>query len=352
MARTDGNTAISHDSGVQSSSRIPHLVIALLVSLGFLYLAFRNVKLDELGAALQRIDLSWLLVAIVVSLLIMVFRAWRWQLELRPLEHVPFGRLWVIISVAYMAINLLPVRIGEIVRPWLLSRRSGVSFSSVVGNVVLEKTMDSLIIVFYILLGLITVENLPVWVRRGAMVPAVAAAILVSLVILFWWRGEAFVDRWLLHRLPQDFGGKLKKVLASMADGMKIIPNPLLLFSVLLVSLTMWFLPILSSYIMIRAFDFQVPFGAALVVFIFIGFGTALPNLPGMIGPYQYACQLALGLFGVSEVDALAYGLVLNAVQFLTLVAQGLLALPIAGVSLAEIRQAREENALQGSAAG
>jgi uncharacterized protein (TIRG00374 family) len=212
--------------------------------------------------------------------------------------------------------------------------------------------MDSLIIVFYILLGLLTVENLPLWVRRGAMVPAVAATVLVSLVILFWWRGEAFVDRWLLHRLPQGFGGKLKKVLASMADGMKVIPNPMLLLSVFLVSLTLWFLPIISSYIMIRAFDFPVPFGAALVVFIFIGFGTALPNLPGMIGPYQYACQLALGLFGVSEVDALAYGLVLNAVQFLTLVAQGLIALPIAGVSLAEIRRARENTAMEGTVAG
>ena len=342
-------TTTSHVNDTAAPRRLSHLVIALLVSGGFLYLAFRNVKLDELSTALQRIHSSWLLAAIVVSLLIMVFRAWRWQLELRPLERVPFGRLWVIISVAYMAINLLPVRIGEIVRPWLLSRRSGVSFSSVVGNVVLEKTMDSVIIVFYILLGLLTVENLPVWVRRGAMVPAIAAAVLVSLVILFWWRGEAFVDRWLLHRLPQGFGDKLKKVLAAMTDGMRVIPNPMLLLSVFLVSLSLWFLPILSSYIMIRAFDFSVPFGAALVVFIFIGFGTALPNLPGMIGPYQYACQLALGLFGVSEVDALAYGLVLNAVQFLSLVTQGLIALPIAGVSLAEIRHAHEDTALAGT---
>ena len=155
MAGTDDNPTASHANDTVATRRLPHLVIALLVSAGFLYLAFRNVKLDELGAALQRINISWLLVAIVVSLLIMVFRAWRWQLELRPLEHVPFGRLWVIISVAYMAINLLPVRIGEIVRPWLLSRKSGVSFSSVVGNVVLEKTMDSVIIVFYILLGLV-----------------------------------------------------------------------------------------------------------------------------------------------------------------------------------------------------
>lgn len=334
----------------QTTSRWRHLVISLIVSLGFLYLAFRNVKFDELGAALGKLNTSWLLVAIGVSLLIMVFRAWRWQLELRPLEHVPFGRLWVIISVAYMAINLLPIRLGEIVRPWLLSRRSTVSFSNVVGNVVFEKTMDSVIIVFYILLGLVTVENLPLWVRRGALVPATAAAILVSLVLLFWWRGEAFVDRWVLHLLPERFRANIKKVLASITDGMRVIPNPGLLLAVFLVSLSLWFLPILSSYIMIRAFDFPVPFGAALVVFIFIGFGTALPNLPGMIGPYQYACQLALGLFGVSEVNALAYGLVLNAVQFLTLIVQGLIALPAAGVSFADIRRAREGVSVPGTA--
>ena len=334
----------------QTTLRWRHLVISLIVSLGFLYLAFRNVKFDELGAALGKLNTSWLLVAIGVSLLIMVFRAWRWQLELRPLEHVPFGRLWVIISVAYMAINLLPIRLGEIVRPWLLSRRSTVSFSNVVGNVVFEKTMDSVIIVFYILLGLVTVENLPLWVRRGALVPATAAAILVSLVLLFWWRGEAFVDRWVLHLLPERFRANIKKVLASITDGMRVIPNPGLLLAVFLVSLSLWFLPILSSYIMIRAFDFPVPFGAALVVFIFIGFGTALPNLPGMIGPYQYACQLALGLFGVSEVNALAYGLVLNAVQFLTLIVQGLIALPAAGVSFADIRRAREGVSVPGTA--
>jgi uncharacterized protein (TIRG00374 family) len=333
------------------SRRWRHLTLSLLISGGFLYLAFRNVQLDELGAALRRVDGSWLLVAVLVSLLIMVFRAWRWQLELRPLEHVPIGRLWIVSAVAYMAINLLPIRIGEIVRPWLLSRRSNVSFSNIVGNIVLEKTLDSVVIVFYILVGLLMVENLPLWVRRGAIFPAVAAAILVSLVLLFWWRGEEFVDRWVLHLLPQRFQGNLKKVLASVADGMRIIPNPGLLLAVFLVSLCLWFLPILSSYIMTLAFDLRVPFSAALVVFIFVGFGTALPNLPGMVGPYQYACQLALGLFGVSDVEGLAYGLVLNAVQFLTLVAQGLCALPIAGVSFADIRQAREGVALQESAA-
>jgi glycosyltransferase 2 family protein len=317
-----------------------NVAVSLVVSGGFLYLAFRNVPLAELGAALDRVRLGWLVLATALSLLLMVFRTWRWQLELQPLEHVPFGRLWVVTTVAYLAINLMPARLGEVVRPWLLSRRSSVTFSNVVGNLVVEKTMDSVVILFYVLVGLLTVQNLPHWVRAGAVFPAAGAATLVVLVGLLWWRGEAFVDRWLLCRLPERFGGGLKRGLGAIVAGMQVLPNPALLLAVFVVSLALWFLPIVSSYVMIRAFAFALPFSAAVVVFIFIGFGTALPNVPGMIGAYQYACVLALGLFGVDKVDALAYGLVLNGVQFLTIVAQGLIALPLAGVRWSDLRQA------------
>lgn len=316
------------------------VAISLIVSAFFLYLAFRNVQLDELGAALGRIHPGWLLVAVVISFAIMVLRAFRWQLELRPLERIPFGRLWVVTAVAYLAINLLPARIGEVVRPWLLSRRSSVSFSNVVGNLVVEKTMDAVVTLLYILVGLVTIDNLPDWVRTGARFPAAGAAVLVTLVLLLYWRGEAFVDRRVLRFLPERFGAGLKRVISAIVAGMRVLPNPRLLFAVFVASLVLWFLPILSSYVMIRAFAFDLPFSAAVVVFIFIGFGTAIPNVPGMLGPYQYACILALGLFGVSQVDALAYGLVLNAVQFLTLVLQGLIAMPLAGVSMADLRQA------------
>jgi glycosyltransferase 2 family protein len=325
------------------------VALSLVVSAVFLYLAFRNVPLADLGTALRRLHPGWLLVTIVISLLIMVLRTWRWQIELRPLEHVPFGRLWVVTAVAYMAINLIPARLGEVVRPWLLSRRSAVSFSNVVGNLVVEKTMDAVVTLLYILAGLVTIQNLPDWVRTGARFPAVGAAVLVVLVLLLYWRGEAFVDRTVLRFLPERFGNGVKRVTGAIVAGMRVLPNPRLVLAVFLVSVVLWFLPILSSYVMMRAFEFELPFGAAVVVFIFIGFGTALPNVPGMLGPYQYACILALGLFGVPKGDALAYGLVLNAVQFLSIVSQGLVAWPLAGISLADLRQATAAKENDGS---
>jgi len=324
-----------------------NIVLSLVVAGLFLYLAFRNVPLADLGAALQRFDLRWLLPAVLISLTLQVFRSWRWQLELRPLEHIGLGRLWVVTSVAYMAINLLPVRLGEVVRPWLLSRRSRVSFSNVVGNLVIEKTMDSIVIVFYILVGLLTTTNLPAWVRRGALVPAVAATVLAGLVLLLWWKGEPFVDRWIVHYLPERVGARLSRVTRAIIDGMRVLPDGRLLATVFVVSVALWFLPILSSYVIINAFAFQVPFSAALIVFIFIGFGTALPNAPGMIGTFQYACVLALGLFGVDQTAALAYGLVLNALQVLSIVAQGLVAWPLAGIGLADLSRVRRELAVE-----
>jgi glycosyltransferase 2 family protein len=318
-----------------------NVALGTAVSGGCLYLAFRGIDLGKLEAALLQVHPRWLALAIGVSLLIMVFRTWRWQLELRPLAHIPFGRLWVVTAVAYFFINALPARLGEVVRPWLLSRRSAVSFSNVVGNLVIEKTMDSVVTLLYTLAGLAMVSSLPIWVRRGALVPAVLAAVLVTLVVLLYWRGESFVDRWVLHLLPERIAANVKRVLGAIVEGMKVLPNPQLLLAVFLVSMALWFLPILSSYIMIRAFEFHLPFSAAVVVFIFIGFGTALPGAPGMIGVYQYACQLALGLFGVAKEDALAYGLVLNAIQFLTIILQGGVALPLAGVRVSDIREAR-----------
>ena len=320
-----------------------NLFLSLVVAGGCLYLAFRNVPLGELGAAIERFDFRWLVPAFAISLTLQVFRAWRWRLELLPLERIGLGRLWVVTSVAYMAINLLPVRLGEFVRPWLLSRRSRVSFSNVVGNLVIEKTMDAVVILFYILVGLLTTTDLPPWVRRGAIFPAVGAVVLAVLVGLLWWKGEPFVDRWIVRFLPERFGAGLKRLLGALLDGMLILPNRRLLAAVFVVSVTLWFLPILSSYVIIRAFDFHVPFNAALIVFIFIGFGTALPNAPGMVGTYQYACVLALALFGVDQTAALAYGLVLNAIQLTSLVAQGLIALPLAGIDWADLRHARRE---------
>lgn len=314
--------------------------ISFVIGGVFLVLAFRNVPLRELGQALARFHWTWLLPAVAVSVLLMLMRTWRWQLELLPLQRLPFGRLWAVTAVAYSAINLLPARLGEVVRPWLLAQVTSVRMSQAIGSLVVEKLMDSFSILAYILLGLVITAELPPWIRQGAVVPAIFTAGFAAVVAITYARGEQFFARAVQPVLPHRLAEASLRIVRAVLDGMRVLPDGRLLGTVFLASLLLWFLPILSSWVVIQGFGFAVPFSAALVVFIFIGFGTALPNAPGMIGTFQYACVLALGLFGVPEADALAFGFLLNALQLLTIVAQGMVGSFVLGVSIQELRRA------------
>jgi uncharacterized protein (TIRG00374 family) len=311
--------------------------IGAVVAVVCLYFAARDVPFSDLEDALRRLDVWWLAPAVGIGLLIQLLRAWRWQVELRPLARIDLASLWVMVSVAYMLINLLPLRVGEFVRPWLCARRSHVPMASVVGNLMLEKAMDSVVISLLFVLTLMTTPSLPAWVQGGVLVPVAAALALAVLVSLFLGRrGEVF-ERLALTFLPASSVRRLSGLAAAVADGLRVVPQPSSLATVFALSAALWLLPVLSSYVMIRAFAFDLPFQAALCVFVFISFGTALPQAPGMIGTYQYACVLALGLFGVPKSEALAYGLVLNAVQLGTLVVQGVIALSFVDVSLQDL---------------
>jgi len=222
------------------------------------------------------------------------------------------------------------------VRPVLMSMKSGLSISSIVGNWVFEKMMDTAAIVFFIHLTLV-VTDLPPWAHKASAASLTAFLLLLCLVTGFWLKGESFYNATLARLLPEKAREKTLEVLQSAREGLQILPDKALVAAVFLVTLFLWFLPILSSYVLIRGFGFEVPFSAALVVFVAISVGTALPSPPGMFGVIQIASVVALGLFDIPQAEALAFGIVLNAVQFFTLVAQGLVALPFTGVDLGEV---------------
>jgi len=315
------------------------LALSGLLAAFCLWLAARQVDMSELVTAIERFDARYLVPLVLISLLIQVFRALRWKIELRPLADLPFVLVWEVIAVAYMMINVLPFRLGEPVRPVLLSWKSGLEVAAIVGNWVFEKMMDTAALVLFIHIALV-VNDLPDWAHKASTGSLAAFATLAFIVVGFWLRGEAFFDATLGRVLPERPRAGMLRILASARTGLQILPDRRLVALVFLVTLALWFLPILSSYVMMVGFGFDLPFGAALVVFVAIGVGTALPPPPGMVGIFQIAAVVALGLFGVPKAEALAYGILLNAVQFLTLVAQGLVALPLVGVGVGAMTRA------------
>ena len=281
------------------------VVLSLVVSVGFLYLALRGVDLHALGAAISAVDLPWVGVAVVVSFLIMIFRAWRWQLELRPLAHVPFGRALgggergvhgdqppagpdgrgraSLAAVAAYVRQLLERRRQPHRREDL--RLGGDRLLHPARAAHDARTCRT---------GCGPGRSCRPWrswrSRRWSCCSGGAASSSSS----------AGWSRW----LPERFGAACSAVARSLVDGMRVLGDPRLVLAVFAVSLALWFLPILSSWVMIQAFHLDAPFNAALAVFILIGFGTALPQPPGH-GRHLSATPAcwALGLFGVAAAD-------------------------------------------------
>jgi len=271
------------------------VAISTLVGLVCLWLAARSVSWREVGAALERFDAAWLVAAIAISLAIQLLRALRWQVELSPLSRLPFATVWQVIAVAYMMINVLPFRMGEPVRPLLMSWRSKLPVSAIVGNWVFEKMMDTAAIVVFVHLALLTAD-LPPWAAHASQASLTAFAIMLSVVVVFWLRGERFFDATIGRWLPDHTRAKALEILRTARSGLEIIPDRRLVGWVFVLTLVLWGLPVLSSYVLIRGFGFGLPFSAALVVFVAISIGTALPPPPGMFGIMQIASVVALGL--------------------------------------------------------
>lgn len=310
-----------------------------LIGAGCLWLALRKVSLAEVGAALHGLDARYLVAAVLVSFAIQVFRAWRWQIELTPLRPLPFTLLWQVVSIAYMMINVLPFRLGEPVRPILLSWKTGLPIPAIVGNWVFEKMMDAAAMVLFIHLTLV-IADLPTWAHRASGFSLGTFLVLLTIVVATWMRGEKFFDATLARLLPARACAGTRRVLLSARDGLQILPDRRLVAVVFAMTLALWTLPIVSSWLLLRAFGLELPVAAPFVIFVCIGLGTALPNPPGMFGVFQIATVVALGLFQVPQSQAVAYGIVLNAVQFFTLVAQGLVALSMAGVGIGALTRA------------
>src|SRR5262249_16013840 len=158
------------------------------------------------------------------SLVIQVFRALRWRVELLPLANLPFVLLWEVVSVAYMMINIMPFRLGEPVRPVLLSWKTGLKIPAIVGNWVFEKMLDTAAMVLFIQLAVVSNE-LPQWAHHASMFSLLMLLVMLGLVVGFWLRGDWFFQATAGRALPEPACGWMRGVLESARDGLQILPD-------------------------------------------------------------------------------------------------------------------------------
>jgi glycosyltransferase 2 family protein len=322
------------------------MLVALAVSGVCLWYATRGTDWAGVGAVLSGAHVGWSLSVIALSICCHVLRAERWRVLLRPVADV---ERWPAIAATFVGFGsnaLLPLRLGEIVRPVFLSRRARIPLSPTISSIVLERICD-ILLMLTLLLAVMVVYPVPEFVRRGAVVLAVGAVgalIFLAFAVRNRAAGERIIDR-VLDVLPVRVATPLRSIAHGLLQGLSALNDGRIVAFVVVSSVALWSMIALTYTLSFLALDVQIPLlSGSLVTVVIVATFVSLPQAPGFLGTWQAGCVFALhDLFGVPKDVALGYSLLTWAIQMVANVGSGAIALMIEGVSLRELVQEGKE---------
>jgi uncharacterized protein (TIRG00374 family) len=312
-----------------------NLIIGLIISAIFIYLTIRGIDFSELAKSFNSANYLYFIPTIIITLLALYIRSYRWGIILQPLIKYDQWPLFVITSLGYMAISLLPARLGEFTRPYLIKKRNGIRMSSTFATIIVERIFDLLSLMILLFVVILRV-SLPPFIFRAALTSLVVVLIIFLILILLAVKKEFSLKKidLVLNKFPSRIEQFSRHFIHAFVEGLEILPDIKRTLCVALLSIFIWVLIGLSGYVLFFAFGFDLPLIVAYALLVIVAFGVMLPAAPGFIGNFHFSCVLGLTLFGVSKSEALSYAIALHFLQMIPIVTTGLLLLPFQKISL------------------
>jgi glycosyltransferase 2 family protein len=297
---------------------------------------FHDVHPHQLLATMSIANWWYVVLAIIADILTYVLQALRWKLLLAPVGRLSTVRAAQGIYAGLFTNELVPLRIGELVRAFLVSRWLSSRFAAVLPSMVVERFLDALWLAVGIGLAASSVPLPKNLIEAGnALGGIVLLASLLFLWILLRKKKEAECAEY--DSSPRILRGPLRFGL-QLARGLSDIGISYRLYLAALLSAGMLALQALSLWLMILACRIELGLGAAVIVLLVIRLGTALPNTPANVGSLQFFTVLGLRFFGQDKTTAAGFSIVYFLALTIPLWILGLLAISRSGLSLSTIR--------------
>lgn len=294
---------------------IKRLIPGALISIALIAVILYFVDFQTMWTSIRNADYRILAGSVVLSFLWMFVRAKVWQTLLRDkpkYSHVLFST-----GEGYLLNNFLPFRLGELGRVFLLSRKSGMTFSEILPTIIIERVVDLAFSAAFLLAALPFVVGAEESGQIGYIVGGVVVFGLVMMYVL------ARNNQWaldLFHKLSvrwpslQKFGGSF---LESFFQGLGVLTDGWLFLRFLFWMTLNWFIALVAYYLIILAFFPQAQPVWTLFVLGAAAFGGAIPALPGGVGTFEGAVSAALALFTGDQSTALAAALTMRLYNYL-----------------------------------
>jgi uncharacterized protein (TIRG00374 family) len=307
-----------------------------LFALACLVWVFYDVRPERLIVYLRTANWWWLLPAVVCDVLGYVCTAGGWRLLLKDVGALSLLRASQAVYVGLFANEIAPLRLGEAVRAYLVSRWMKKPVAVIVPSIILGRLIDGAWLAASIGILMMFIPLPRGLVHAGSIFGILILALIVLVLVLILHPPKA-LDRWISHT-GTGAGTRVKRVLAGIATGLGEIEFGRNLLAVVAWSFAMLAFAGVSFWLVMLAYHIPLGFVAGMAVFLVMRLGTTLPNAPANVGSFQFFTVLGLSLFGVDKTLAASFSVVVFLVLTLPLWVLGLWAVGASGMTLAEIR--------------
>ena len=352
----------------------------------------RKIEWSSLGVAFRDAKYIYIFPTIILMFLSFYLRAIRWKVLISPVKKVSILNLFSVNMIGFMANNVLPARLGEVIRPVMIARKEKINVSTSFATIVMERIFDMLGIIviasllFYFLpsdpsqnrdVGTANfieasivdskivehgsqtkarshstnqknetnsqaiIHQLKKW---SAIMACLGICAITSLFLLSLYPKKAgAVFEKLLFIFPHHLRDQLVNLLHSFISGLQVFDHKTKLIWIGVLSLMVWLLNAASVYVLCYSFDIGLSYAGACFVTVCIALAVALPQAPGFIGVFHIATQKSLDVFGIGLSSAQSFAILLWAISVIPVTIAGLLFLWREGISFGEISHYDEE---------
>lgn len=329
------------------------VLLSVPVLAAALWLVFHRTHPQALAAAFARLDVGWSLASLAAMLAVTAVRLMRWGLLVEAVADVPRPTIGRVGLIGAMAIDVLPVRSGELVRPLFLRRQAGVPFGAGMATCVVERVLDLLALLLLLLATLaladlpslvVTVFDRPVDVAVQGRNAVLAAVLFFGLpgvlLVLAGNRGEAALHL-AVRPLPEALRRPLVSLSLAYRDGTRAIGKPVLLLQAGALTCAGWVLNVLVQWALMEAFGLSgYDFWQVGFLTVVVAVALMLPSPAGGLGVFEAGAVAGLLLFAVDPSLAAALAVALHAVHTGTFVLLGGIALAAEGLRFSDLWRA------------
>jgi glycosyltransferase 2 family protein len=324
-------------------------VLVLLLTAGLLAYFLRNAHIAGVWTETRSAEPGLLVLAVGVTGLTYMLRAYRWQYLLAPIGRTRYWVAFETTVIGFAASFLLPARAGEVLRPYLLARREQLPATAAFATIILERVLDlvTVLLLFGVFVLFVAPETLAADPRLFSQVKAGGAlagsGACAGLVVFFALAGHPERLGRAALRIERVLPARLARAVArfveTFAQGLGVMRQPGRLAVSLLLSFPLWASIAAGIWLTSRAFHMTFNYLGSFLVMTLLVVGVAVPT-PGAIGGFHAMYQIAVTkFFGVATDRAVGAAIVLHAISFVPVTLLGLVFMTREGLSLGRMRE-------------